>query len=199
VLARVLIADGASDRALSLLARLQDDAKARPGSLVEIDALRALALASVGDQASAAAALAEALTLAYSQGYVSVFVDEGSAMRGLLGRLLTGRPDQQALLGDVPVDYLTRLARAFDVATARRDPTRNQSTATASGLVVALSDRELEVLRLLAAGKRNQEIADELYVTRDTVKKHITHILDKLGAATRTQAATRARELGLLS
>jgi LuxR family maltose regulon positive regulatory protein len=51
----------------------------------------------------------------------------------------------------------------------------------------------------LAAGKRNQEIADELYVTRDTVKKHITHILDKLGATTRTQAAVRAREIGLLS
>jgi LuxR family maltose regulon positive regulatory protein len=57
----------------------------------------------------------------------------------------------------------------------------------------------MEVLRLLAAGKRNQEIADELYVTRDTVKKHITHILDKLGATTRTQAAVRAREIGLLS
>jgi LuxR family maltose regulon positive regulatory protein len=64
--------------------------------------------------------------------------------------------------------------------------------------VVTLSEREQEVLRLLAAGKQNQEIADELYVTRDTVKKHVTHILDKLGASNRTQATLRARELGLL-
>lgn len=199
VLARVLIARGAADRALSLLARLQGNATARPGSLVEIHALRALALASLGDQALAVVALAEALTLAGSQGNIRVFVDEGSAMGTLHGRLLATRPDQQALLGDVPVDYLARLARAFDVDAARRDPAKRQSSAVASGLVAALSDRELEVLRLLAAGKRNQEIADELYVTRDTVKKHITHILDKLGAATRTQAAARAREFGLLS
>jgi LuxR family maltose regulon positive regulatory protein len=199
VLARVLIAGGAADRALSLLARLRDDAAARPGSLVEIHALRALALSSLGDQALAVVALAEALTLACSQGYIRVFVDEGSAMGTLHGRLLAMRPDQRALIGDVPVDYLARLARAFDVDAARRDPAGTKSPAIASGLVPALSDRELEVLRLLAAGKRNQEIADELYVTRDTVKKHITHILDKLGATTRTQAAVRAREIGLLS
>jgi LuxR family maltose regulon positive regulatory protein len=199
VLARVLIAGGAADQALSLLARLQDDATARPGSLVEIHALRARALASLGDDALAAVALAEALTLAYSQGHIRVFVDEGSAMGALHGRLLAMRPDQRALLCDVPVDYLSQLARAFDVDAARRDPARRRSSAVAAGLVVALSDREMEVLRLLAAGKRNQEIADELYVTRDTVKKHITHILDKLGATTRTQAAVRAREIGLLS
>jgi LuxR family maltose regulon positive regulatory protein len=63
---------------------------------------------------------------------------------------------------------------------------------------MALSDRELQVLHLLADGKQNREIADELYITRNTVKKHITHILDKLGATNRTQATARARELGLL-
>jgi DNA-binding NarL/FixJ family response regulator len=67
------------------------------------------------------------------------------------------------------------------------------------GLVEALSERELEVLRLLAAGKPNREIADELYVAVDTVKKHVTHIFEKLGAANRTQATARARELGLLA
>jgi LuxR family maltose regulon positive regulatory protein len=54
------------------------------------------------------------------------------------------------------------------------------------------------VLGLLAAGKSNPEIAQELVITLDTVKRHVTHILDKLGAANRTQAVTRARELGLL-
>jgi LuxR family maltose regulon positive regulatory protein len=66
------------------------------------------------------------------------------------------------------------------------------------GLVEALSDRELEVLRLLAAGKPNRQIAEELVVTPKTVKKHVTHILDKLGAGNRTEATARARELGLL-
>jgi LuxR family maltose regulon positive regulatory protein len=199
VLARVLIARGAADRALSLLARLQDDATGRPGSLVEIHALRALALASLGDKTSAVDVLAEALTLACSLGYLRVFVDEGSAMGDLFELLLASRPDRQAPIGNLPVDYLARLAKALNVDAPRRDQAMRQTPAIASDLVVALTDRELQVLHLLAAGKRNQEIANELYVTRDTVKKHITHILDKLGVATRTHAATRARELGLLS
>ena len=66
------------------------------------------------------------------------------------------------------------------------------------GLPEPLSGRELEVLELLAAGQSNQAIAEELVITLDTVKRHVTHILDKLGAANRTQAAARARELGLL-
>jgi LuxR family transcriptional regulator, maltose regulon positive regulatory protein len=64
--------------------------------------------------------------------------------------------------------------------------------------VAALSAREVEVLQLLAAGKSNPAIAEELVITLDTVKRHVTHILDKLGAANRTQAVVRARELGLL-
>jgi LuxR family maltose regulon positive regulatory protein len=67
-----------------------------------------------------------------------------------------------------------------------------------AGLVEPLTDRELEVLRLLAAGRRNREIADQLVVTLDTVKKHLTHIFDKLGATNRTQALTHARQLGLI-
>ncbi len=61
-----------------------------------------------------------------------------------------------------------------------------------------LTGRELEVLRLLAAGKSNQRIAHELVVTLDTVKTHVTHILGKLGAVNRTGAAARARQLGLI-
>jgi LuxR family maltose regulon positive regulatory protein len=66
------------------------------------------------------------------------------------------------------------------------------------GLVEPLSERELEVLRLLAAGRSNQQIAEELVVALNTVKKHVAHILAKLGAANRTEATARARELGLL-
>ena len=65
-------------------------------------------------------------------------------------------------------------------------------------LVEPLTDRELQVLRLMAVGKPNREIAEELVVVLDTVKKHVAHILDKLGAANRIQAIARAREFGLL-
>ena len=67
------------------------------------------------------------------------------------------------------------------------------------GLVEALSERELQVPQLLAAGKPNREIAGELYVAVDSVKKHITHIFEKHGAANRTQATARARDLGRLA
>jgi LuxR family transcriptional regulator, maltose regulon positive regulatory protein len=66
------------------------------------------------------------------------------------------------------------------------------------GLPEPLSDRELEVLQLLAVGEPNQAIAEKLVITLDTVKRHVTHILSKLGAANRTQAVARARQLGLL-
>jgi DNA-binding NarL/FixJ family response regulator len=80
-------------------------------------------------------------------------------------------------------------------ARARLRPGRHR---TAAGLAEPLTGRELEVLRLLAAGKPNQRIARDLVVALDTVKKHVTHILGKLGAADRTQAGARARDLGLI-
>ncbi|MGH2393284.1 MAG: response regulator transcription factor [Candidatus Limnocylindria bacterium] len=66
-------------------------------------------------------------------------------------------------------------------------------------MIEPLTDRELEVLRLLAAGRRNRDIAQELVVTVETVKKHTSHIFDKLGAANRTQAVAHARQLGLIT
>ena len=73
------------------------------------------------------------------------------------------------------------------------------TVAAASGLIDALTARELEVLGLLAAGRSNRRIAADLVVTLDTVKKHVGHVLDKLGAANRTEAVARARQLGLIS
>ena len=88
--------------------------------------------------------------------------------------------------------------RAFGPGTAATGPHGRAGTAVVGGLFEPLSDRELEVLRLLAAGKSNQQIAEELVVALSTVKKHVAHILDKLGAANRTEATAPARELGLL-
>ena len=75
---------------------------------------------------------------------------------------------------------------------------RGRGSAAVPGLAEALTARELEVLGMLAAGRSNQVIASELVVTLDTVKKHVSHVMDKLGAANRTEAVARARELGLI-
>jgi LuxR family maltose regulon positive regulatory protein len=198
VLARVLLATDAAHQALSLLARLHALAVAqeRTGSVIQIQALAALAHAAAADEPGALAALAEALTLAAPEGYLRVFVDEGAPMAGLLGRLLTAERAPVAG-GDIPPGYLARLTEAFEQAGQAVLPQRRRG-APQPGLAVPLTARELEVLGLLAAGRSNQAIAEELVITLHTVKRHVTHILDKLGAANRTQAVTRAQELGLL-
>jgi LuxR family transcriptional regulator, maltose regulon positive regulatory protein len=199
VLARVLLAQDLPDQALGLLEQLLALAAAqgRTGSLIELQTLRALALAARGEEAAAVASLADALTLAHPQGHVRVFADEGPPMGALLGRLLAARRGDRTAAG-VPLAYLGRLARAFEPDATLAGPQAPARTVAVPGLVEPLSGRELEVLSLLAAGRRNQEIAEELVVALSTVKKHVTHILDKLGAANRTQATARARELGLL-
>jgi len=116
----------------------------------------------------------------------------GMPMAALLGRLIaaqrTGSGSRAA--AEVPLGYLARLQGAFGPGRPARD-------SVPSGIVDPLTSRELEVLQMLAAGKSNQAIAGQLVVTLDTVKKHVSHVLGKLGAANRTEAVTRARELGL--
>ena len=195
VLARVLLAQERPAEALALLDRLYAAAVAqgRVGSVIEAGALRALALAACGQDADAVDAFADVLTLACPQGYVRVFADEGPPMAALLIRLIaaqrTGSGFQVA--ASVPLGYLARLRSAFGAEPAA------PHTAAVPGLIDPLTSRELEVLQMLAAGKSNQAIAGELVVTLDTVKKHVSHLLGKLGAANRTEAVTRARELGL--
>jgi LuxR family maltose regulon positive regulatory protein len=201
-LARVLLAESAPGPALELLDRLQAQAAAqqRTGSVLELTALRALALAASGDLISASASLADALALAAPEGYVRVFADEGAPMAHLVGRLAAAqRTGRVVFPGAVSPRYLDRLARAFRPApTAGAAPSATRDAAGIGGLAEPLSGRELEVLRLLAEGKPNQQIADELVVSLATVKKHVGHILGKLAAANRTQAVARARVLGLL-
>jgi LuxR family maltose regulon positive regulatory protein len=199
VLARVLLARNLPRQALPLLERLLDAAASdgRVGSVIEIRALQALGLAADGEQASAVEALAEALTLGCPQGYVRVFADEGAPMGALLGQLIAAQRAEQAPARGVPLSCLARLAHAF--AGERAMPASRPGAATAvPGLVEQLTGRELEVLGMLAAGTPNQAIAGELVITLDTVKKHVSHVLGKLGAANRTEAVVRARELGLI-
>jgi LuxR family maltose regulon positive regulatory protein len=198
VLARVLLAQDRPGPALALLERLRAAAAAqdRAGSLIEIQALRALALAAAGDHDAAVDVLAGALTLACPQGYVRVFADEGPPMAALLGRLVAAQKADQAAARGVELGCLARVLRAFggkdDAQGAGRD------AAAVPGLAEQLTARELEILVLLAAGMPNPRIAEQLVVTVDTVKKHVSHLLGKLGAANRTEAVTRARQLGLI-
>jgi LuxR family maltose regulon positive regulatory protein len=199
VLARVLLAQDRPAQALALLGRLHAAATAqgRTGSVIEIQALQALALAAAGDQNAAVDTLAQALMLACPQGYVRVLADEGSPMSALLGRLVAARRREHAAARAVPLDYLARLLRAFD----EPHPEPGSAPAAAAalpGLIDPLTARELEILALLAAGTPNPRIAEQLFITLDTVKKHVSHVLEKLGAANRTEAVTRARQLGLI-
>jgi LuxR family maltose regulon positive regulatory protein len=194
VLARLLLTEDQPDRALLLLDRLLTVAtgQSRTGTVIEVRVLQALSLAVRGDNARALDALSEALRLGYSEDYQRVFVDEGAPMRDLLGKLVATRRDDLT----VPGEYPLRLLDAFgepDV-TIRRRPAVPQP-----GLPEPLTAREVDVLGLLAAGKSNQRIAEELVITLDTVKKHVSHVLDKLGAANRTEAVVRGRQLGLIS
>lgn len=137
---------------------------------------------------------------AQPQRYVRVFADEGRPLGELLARI--------ALLDTAVSDYAADLLRAFDagetaVAPAAKLPTTDKaeipvSPELAQWLAEPLSERELEVLALVAQGMTNREVSERLFVSVATVKKHMENIHGKLYVSNRTQAVTRARELGLL-
>jgi len=193
-LARVLIAryeservTGAAHDATSLLERLLDAAEqgGRMGSVIEILAVQALAHQAHGDTPSALASLERAVSLAEPEGYVRVFVDEGRAMAHLL---------QEAVSRGVAPDGARRILAAFPST----GPGDDHPSATRCEGKELLSEREIEVLQHIAAGLTNREIAEKLYLSVYTVKAHARSIYDKLDAHSRTQAAARARELGIL-
>jgi LuxR family transcriptional regulator, maltose regulon positive regulatory protein len=197
VLARVLLAQSEPVRALGLLDRLDTLAtsQGRMGSVIEISALRSLALQAGGDHRGALAVLGDALSQARPEVYIRVFADEGRPMAALLRSLVGVRRRGGGAAATVAEqEHIDRLIRAFG-PTGQGDKDAGAMT----GLIEPLTHRELEVLSLIAAGKRNRDIADELVVTLETVKKHASHIFDKLGATNRTEAVTQARELGLIS
>jgi LuxR family transcriptional regulator, maltose regulon positive regulatory protein len=200
MLVRVLLAQQAPEQALGLLERLHAQAatQGRTGSAIQVRTLQALARDAIGDERGALAALADALALAAPEGYLRVFVDEGPPMAALLRELVGRRQERPAAAAAASRDHLARLVEAFEQAGLPvRHPVRHGGVVVA-GLVEPLTERELEVLRLLAAGAPNRAIAKELVVTLDTVKRHVSHLFSKLEVANRTQAVTRARELGLL-
>ena len=197
-IARVLLARRLPDAAEQLLDRLLVPAQAagRTSRVIEILALRALAQHAQADLAGALADLREALTLAIPEGFVRMFVDEGAPMADLL---------YEARAHGIALHYVARLLAAFSEAQSIERRTQSDSTIglrstleRSNVLVVPLTDRELEVLRLMAAGHSNTDIARALVVAVSTVKTHVNRIFGKLGATSRTQAVARARELQLL-
>ena len=188
-LARVLLAPSTSNRAdrsiheaVGLLERLLQAAEEgeRTGSVIEILVLQALAHLLQGDIPAALVPLQQALTLAEPEGYVRMFVDEGPPMALLL---------EAAAKHGIAPNYVRHLLTAFGSAEDR--------TPVKQGLIEPLSERELEVLRLLATGLNGPEIARELVVSLNTMRTHTKNIYSKLGVNDRRAAVRRAKELDL--
>jgi LuxR family transcriptional regulator, maltose regulon positive regulatory protein len=191
--ARVWIALNKPDEAIRLLARLEETARSaqRMGRVIEILLLEALAMRQKGDSERALLALTKCLTLAEPEGYVRAFLDEGKPMQMLLAQWLA-----QAGAGPLR-EYGLHLLSKFDAEPSAIQMAQEKMSSTRN-LIEPLSQRELEVLHLLALGKTNQGIAQQLIVARGTVKAHAASIYRKLDVANRTEAVARARQLGIL-
>lgn len=190
VLARLFLLRERPAAALDLLEPLLAQARqlGRVDLSIEIQILRALAWRQEGDETQALDALAEALSLAEPGGWQRIFLDEGQALTGLLHRA-TSR-------GVAPAYVAGLLAALGEPEAARGEAGPWPSPATP--LLEPLSERELEVLRLLAAGLSNPEIAERLVVAVSTVRSHCKSIYGKLGVHRRWDAVQRARALGLI-
>ncbi len=185
-LARIVLAENQNDQhfqtMLQMLESLLKQAESQNRLRSRIDILITQALAfSAKDSTKAVAALEQVLTLAEPEGYLRLFVDEGKPMAELLSKFKSSKLQQ----------YANRILAALT-------PSIHPSSFSIQPLIDPLSERELEVLHLIAQGLSNQEITQKLVVALSTVKGHNLRIFAKLQAKSRTEAVARARELGLL-
>jgi LuxR family transcriptional regulator, maltose regulon positive regulatory protein len=185
LLLRLLWLRNEHEAALALSRRLLQKplADGRTGIAIRVLVLQALAFQAKKDTSQALTALERAVWLAQPEGYRRIFIDEGKPVTRLLALLKS----QQVESG-----YATELLAQFPVETGKDQP-------PAQALIEPLSLRELEVLRLIETGNSNQEIAEKLFISIPTVKRHISNIYAKLGVKSRTQALALGRELDLLA
>lgn len=190
VLARILISQGQLDEVTTLLQRLLEatEAGGRTSRVIEILILQTLALQDGGDTTRAMTPLEQALILTEPGGFIRIFVDEGPAMARLL---------YEALSREIAPEYVQQLLAGFpDDQPEQADSSQLQSQG--QEWVEPLSERELEVLQLIAEGLTNQEVGARLYLATNTIKAHNRNIYSKLCVKSRTQAIARARAMGLL-
>lgn len=185
--ARIRLARGEAGEALTALEPLcrRAEAKDWKDERLKVMVLQAVALRAHGEKDKAVQRLDDALALAEPGKLIRVFLDEGAPLEELLAEAAALR---------IRPDYLDRLRAGFEAET-RKNETKS---APAPALIEPLSQRELEVLRLIARGFSNQEISEGLFLALDTVKGHNRRIFEKLQVQRRTEAVARARELGLL-
>jgi LuxR family maltose regulon positive regulatory protein len=190
-LARILIAQGRMDETKRLLNLILEAAEVGRYIMREIEVriLQALAYQAEGEITEAVKNLEHAFNIAEPRGFYRIFVNEGPSMAPLL---------YEALDRNIFQDYVKRLLQAFPIDESEQiDPTETQNVE--SGYIEPLSDREIEVLQLIAEGMSNAKIASRLVLSLDTVKTHARNIYSKLGVHNRTEAVARARILGILT
>jgi LuxR family maltose regulon positive regulatory protein len=190
--ARVHLALGDTSAALAVLEPLRQQMKARGWQDKQLKAtvLQAVALHAHGEKAKAVQLLGDALALAEPGGFIRIFVDEGAPMAQLLS--------EAAARGIMP-DYIAKLLAAFEAERQAGEGKPYLPPAPpAQPLIEPLSQRELEILQLIAQGFSNREIGERLFLALDTVKGHARRIYGKLQVQRRTEAIARARELDLL-
>jgi LuxR family maltose regulon positive regulatory protein len=193
--ARVHLAQGDSSTALAVLehARSQVETRGWEDERLKVMVLQVLALQACGETDAAVQLLADALSLAEPGGFIRLFVDEGLPMAHLVSTVTA-----RGLMSD----YIRKLLSAFHVEGRKREGTSHEPAATpgtpGQAPIEPLSQRETEVLQLIAQGCSNREIGERLFVALDTVKGHNRNIFSKLQVQRRTEAVARARDLGLL-
>ncbi|MBI2850313.1 MAG: response regulator transcription factor [Chloroflexi bacterium] len=185
---RLLIAQGKKEAAREWLQRLYamaDQADAM-GLIIKIRVYQALA-AETPDEA--VTFLADALVKGEPEGFIRTFVDEGRLLAPLL---------HKALSQGITPEYTAKLLDIIETEDLRRRAAKVKETPTPTSSSEFLSQRELEVLCLVAEGLSNQQIAQKLTISLNTAKTHVSHLFDKLNAKDRLQAVTRAKELKLI-
>jgi LuxR family transcriptional regulator, maltose regulon positive regulatory protein len=192
--ARVHLAQGDTSAALAALARalgpLRQQAEAKGWEDLRLKVLQAIALYAHGEKDEAVQLLGETLALAEPGGFIRIFVDEGIPMAQLLS--------EAATRGIMP-DYTGKLLAAFEAeAHKSEDGSHLPLAPPAQSLTEPLSQRELEVLQLIAQGLSNREIGERLFLALDTVKGHNRRIFGKLLVGRRTEAVAKARALNIL-